>query len=219
MFDWYSNVVLKLGDNANRTECSKDNVNLIVVQLCDVHGVGYTNPEKSTINFITLEAAAEICENIAASHAHLAKTPVADGISVNLSDIYTQFIDLAEHYHARAAVAAETATGLENNGNVATQSTIIMKSDYDAQEAEPLSTPVIDIRYGSTTTVILWDVDESVILQKTDVYINEAEDVTYSTTKRYENKYTITNSETTLATVKIVKTDVYDREVEVIVNV
>lgn len=204
--DWYKKITMRL----KKIQVSEDYIEELVEDICNSHGVSYINPAADAVSFIVYSALEQIYLDEIQNYADLPKMSVADGVTTDFSMASRRYSELASMYHDKAQEAKLESNSIDGFG-IIEQTTSIQSSIYYAIEEEPLNVPVVRIVEGITQTHIIWDVDDSIILAKTEVFINESEEASYFTTSRYDTKF---GTSETVTSVKVVKTDTYNRTVE-----
>lgn len=209
--DWYKKISIRLGELKDRSEVNRDVVEELVQDICEHNSISYTNPPSSVKKFVIYETLSELALILAGTNAPFTKITVADGVTTDLSKPVDNFIDLSNVWKQVAQKAFEDSDDIVTGSGVIEQTRIISGSIYNNQEEPPMNKPYFDVREGSSLNHIIWDVDDSDIFQKLEVFINGSETAAYSTTSRYDTRYATSEE---LTEVLIVKTDVYDRTVE-----
>lgn len=210
--DWYQKVILRL----ENIDVSKEDVDSLAEDICRVNGISFTNPDATSENFVVYSILEEVYIREASKFAPLTKISVADGVTTDLSKPVENYTKLSKAWHDKAEqLRADFAIG--SGYGILEQKTSVLSSIYYAEEEEPLTAPVVDIREGITGKHIIWDIDDSIILDKVEVYVNGDSEPVYTTTSRYDIKYIYVESEHSgiaLTSVKVVKTDDSGRTVD-----
>jgi hypothetical protein len=219
-YEWSDKVSIRLGKNWDKIEAKEEVINSIVESICNFHDISYDNPNQKVVNFVIYSTLSELYTIFASGYGDMTKITVADGVTTDMSAPVKNHLQLADYWGDKAKDEFETLSaegiieGSGITGNI-TQTKKILASMYESIEEPPMSAPDVQLRETGSSSVIIWDVDDSLIFSKVEVFLDDDTEASFESTSRYDVRYT-TSEEFTSVTVT--KTDIYGRIVSTTVE-
>lgn len=219
-YNWFNKVSIRLGKNWDKIEAKEEVINGIVESICDFHDISYANPNLKVVNFVVYATLSELYSIFASGFGDMTKITVADGVTTDMSVPVKNHLQLADYWGDKAKdeleiLAAEgIIEGSGITGNIV-QTKKILASMYESIEEPPMSAPDVQIRESGLSSVIIWDVDDSLIFSKVEVFLDNNTEAVFESTSRYDVRY-ITSE--TFTSVTVTKTDINGRIVSTTVE-
>ena len=219
-YNWVNKVQVRLGVNREKAEATEASINEIAESICTFHDISFSNPNSKTVNFVVYSTLSELYGIFASAYGGMTKITVADGVTTDMSAPVENYLQLAEYWGDKALTELdklETEGIIEGSGitgNI-TQTKKILASMYESIEEPPMSAPDVQLRETGSSTVILWDVDDSLIYSKVEVFLDDSTEAAFESTSRYDVTYT---TSVDFTSVTVTKTDTMDRTVSTTVE-
>jgi hypothetical protein len=219
-YNWVDKVTIRLGENRNKDEVNYSTISEIVESICNFHAVSYSNPNSKVVNFVVYSTLSELYGIFASAYGGMTKITVADGVTTDMSVPVENYLQMAEYWGDKALSELDKLEvegiieGSGITGNI-TQTKKVLASMYESLEEPPMSAPEVQLRETGSSTVILWDVDDSLIFEKVEVFLDDSTEAAFSSTSRYDVTYT---TSVDFSSVTVTKTDTMDRTVSTTVE-